>query len=207
MQVEMMRISDLRPHPRNPRKHPERAIEKLEHSLKEFGWTNPVLLSADGFVLAGHARLKAAAKAGIEQVPVIRLQLSGARAEAYMIADNRLQEETDWDLPALKDLLDDLDTSAVDLRLTGYDMDELEQMIQMAYDGETIEHDMDSRKAGASPWERMDGEGAAGVIFHFGSLTCKLPQNIYDSFAALVDETDLTESITEVLLRAIRDSG
>jgi len=133
MQVEMMRISDLRPHPRNPRKHPERAIEKLEHSLKEFGWTNPVLLSADGFVLAGHARLKAAAKAGIEQVPVIRLQLSGARAEAYMIADNRLQEETEWDYEKLKDLLQELDTGELDIEITGFDSKEIEDLMTQFY--------------------------------------------------------------------------
>jgi len=129
------------PHPRNPRQHPEKAIEKLTRSLREFGWTNPVLLSADGFVLAGHARLKAAEKAGITEVPVIRLPLSGAKADAYLIADNRLQQETDWDIPGLKDLLQELDTSEFDLRLTGFDLHEVEQMMTAAYDPQAVVED------------------------------------------------------------------
>ena len=128
-QIEMMPVAALKPHPRNPRQHPEKAIEKLVKSLQEFGWTNPVLLSADGFVLAGHARLKAAEKAGIVEVPVVRLPLSGAKADAYLIADNRLQEETAWDVPGLKDLLQELDTGEFDLRLTGFDMHEIEMMM------------------------------------------------------------------------------
>ena len=59
VQVKTVKISELRPHPKNPRVHPDSAIEKLERSIKEFGWTNPILVSADGYILAGHARLKA----------------------------------------------------------------------------------------------------------------------------------------------------
>jgi ParB-like chromosome segregation protein Spo0J len=62
VQVKTVKISELRPHPKNPRVHPDSAIEKLERSIKEFGWTNPILVSADGYILAGHARLKAAEK-------------------------------------------------------------------------------------------------------------------------------------------------
>jgi len=80
-------------------------------------------------VLAGHARLKAAEKAGIEEVPVIYLPLEGAKAEAYLIADNRLQDETDWDYEKLKDLLQELDTGELDLELTGFDMDEIEDLM------------------------------------------------------------------------------
>ena len=140
-QIEMMPLAALKPHPRNPRQHPEKAIDKLVRSLREFGWTNPVLLSADGFVLAGHARLKAAEKAGIGEVPVIRLPLSGAKADAYLIADNRLQDETEWDIPGLKDLLEDLDSGEFDLRLTGFDLAEIEQMMTAAYDPQAVVED------------------------------------------------------------------
>jgi len=133
VQVKTVKISELRPHPKNPRVHPDSAIEKLVRSIKEFGWTNPILVSADGYILAGHARLKAAEKAGIEEVPVIYLPLEGAKAEAYLIADNRLQDETDWDLPKLKDLLLELDTGEFDLELTGFDMDEIEELMTQFY--------------------------------------------------------------------------
>ena len=129
MHVEMVKVKELRPHPRNPRVHPEAAIAKLVRSIEEFGFTNPVLVSADGLILAGHARVKAAEKAGLTEVPVIRLPLSGAKADAYLIADNRLQDETDWSLPELKDLLGDLDTGDFDLRLTGFDLHEVEMMM------------------------------------------------------------------------------
>ena len=146
MEIKTVKISELRPHPKNPRVHPDSAIEKLVRSIKEFGWTNPILVSADGYILAGHARLKAAEKAGIEEVPVIYLPLEGAKAEAYLIADNRLQDETDWDLPKLKDLLLELDTGEFDLELTGFDMDEIEDL--------TTEYHID--------FDEFDGEGDGG---------------------------------------------
>src|SRR5690554_6355606 len=129
MEIKTMPISKLKPHPKNPRVHPDSAIEKLERSIKEFGWTNPILVSKEGYILAGHARLKAAEKAGIEEVPVVCLPLEGAKAEAYLIADNRLQDETAWDLPMLKDLLQELDTGEFDIEITGFEMGEIEDLM------------------------------------------------------------------------------
>lgn len=143
MEIKTVKISELRPHPKNPRVHPDSAIDKLVRSIKEYGWTNPVLVSADGYVLAGHARLKAAEKAGISEVPVIYLPLKGAKAEAYLIADNRLQDETDWDYEKLKDLLQELDTGEFDLELTGFDMEEIEDLVaQFNVPGEIIEDEV-----------------------------------------------------------------
>lgn len=140
MEIKTVKINELKPHPKNPRVHPDSAIDKLVRSIKEFGWTNPILVSTDGYILAGHARLKAAEKAGIEEVPVIYLPLEGAKAEAYLIADNRLQDETDWDYEKLKDLLQELDTGEFDLELTGFDMGEIEDlMTQFHVPGEIVE--------------------------------------------------------------------
>ena len=141
MEIKTVKINELKPHPKNPRVHPDSAIDKLVRSIKEYGWTNPVLVSADGFVLAGHARLKAAEKAGISEVPVIYLPLEGAKAEAYLIADNRLQDETDWDYEKLKDLLQELDTGEIDLELTGFDMEEIEDLVTQIHVPEEIIED------------------------------------------------------------------
>lgn len=141
MEIKTVKINELKPHPKNPRVHPDSAIDKLVRSIKEYGWTNPVLVSADGYVLSGHARLKAAEKAGIEEVPVIYLPLEGAKAEAYLIADNRLQDETDWDYEKLKDLLQELDTGEFDLELTGFDMEEIEDLIAQLHVPEEIIED------------------------------------------------------------------
>lgn len=123
-----MKTKDLikKMNPKNPRIHPVKSIEKLVRSVEEFGWTNPILLAKDGYVIAGHARLKAAEKSKLKEVPVIQTDLAGAKADAYMIADNKLQEETAWDIIALKDLLGDLDTGEFDVELTGFDTDQLE---------------------------------------------------------------------------------
>jgi DNA modification methylase len=129
MQIEQVAIKSLKPHPKNPRIHPDSSLDKLVRSIKEFGWTNPILVSEDGLILAGHARLKAAQKAGLKEVPIIRLPLKGAKAEAYMIADNRIQQETDWDLPMLKDLLQELDIGELDITITGFDLPEIEDLM------------------------------------------------------------------------------
>jgi len=129
MKLKTVKITELKPHQKNPRQHPDSAIAKLTRSIQEFGWTNPVLVSKDGVVLAGHARLKAAEKAGITEVPVIYLDLEGAKADAYLIADNKTQDLTDWDLPLLKDLLQELDTGEFDLTVTGFNEDEIEGLM------------------------------------------------------------------------------
>lgn len=125
MEIKTVKVGELKPHPKNPRVHPDSAIEKLERSIKEYGWTNPILVSKDGYILAGHARLKAAKKAGIEEVPVIELPLEGEKAEAYMVADNRLQDETSWDNLLLKELLPKLDGL-----FTGFTEKEIDKLLQ-----------------------------------------------------------------------------
>lgn len=139
MEVKMTPIAELKPHPKNPRVHPDSAIDKLTRSIKEFGWTNPVLVSKEGYILAGHARIKAAQKAGLREVPVIMLPLEGARADAYLIADNRLQEETGWDDYVLKDLVRQLGDTSIDLALTGLGTDEIDDLLSSLAEPEDIE--------------------------------------------------------------------
>jgi len=146
MEIQTIEITKLRPHPQNPRTHPDSAIDKLVKSLTEFGFTNPILVSADNYVLAGHARLKAAQKAGLKEVPVIQLPLKGSKALAYMIADNRLQDETDWDFPLLKDLFGVLDTGELDLETTGFDLSEIEALLTNVSDGLTDDDEVPEPK-------------------------------------------------------------
>lgn len=127
--VEMMPLASLKPHPNNPRQHPDRSIDAVKRSIEAFGFTNPVLVSADGYVLAGHTRIKAAERAGLREVPVIRLSLSGPDADAYLIADNQTATLSEWDMPKLADLLSELDGNGFDATLTGFDTDELEKIL------------------------------------------------------------------------------
>ena len=152
IEVKVMRVDELRPHPKNPRKHKAKGIDKLVRSIKEFGWTNPVLVSEEGYVLAGHARLKAAKKAGIKEVPVIVLPLSGEKAEAYMIADNRLQDDSDWDEQLLHELVEEL-KEKIDLAITGLEekeinviLGEIEKNTDYTSKGETIYYEVKGLK-------------------------------------------------------------
>jgi len=129
LQIEYVPAASLKPFPGNPRKHPDEVVSKIVRSIEHFGWTNPILLSADGVVVAGHARLKAAQIAGLKEVPVIRLPLKGEEAQLYTIADNKTQELTEWDWPKLGDLFGELDTGALDLELSGFDTNEIKGLM------------------------------------------------------------------------------
>jgi len=91
-------VSDLKPNPRNPRKHRQAQIRALAKSMETFGFNSPILTDAFGNVVAGHGRLEAAKLAGLTTVPVICLEdLTEAQAQAYMMADNRFTDLSDWD--------------------------------------------------------------------------------------------------------------
>ena len=139
MQVEEVKISDIENHPNNPKVHNDNQIRLIEKSIKKFGYTNPVILSSDGVILAGHARVKAAIQMGQDTIPCIRTKLTGKDADAYLIADNRLTELAQYDRDILSDLLSDLpkdlvdltgfDTVQVDALLSGEDIPDIEKFI------------------------------------------------------------------------------
>lgn len=133
MQIIEVSPKDLKPHKKNPRVHPESAIEKLMQSIKTYGWTNPIIATEDLVILAGHARQKAALKLGLKTVPVVTVPISGEDIEAYMVADNRTQEETFWDEAELRLLMVDLQKTIpmeddLSITATGFELDEVEVM-------------------------------------------------------------------------------
>jgi len=90
-------IADLRLDPRNPRRHIRRQIRQIARSIETFGFNVPVLIDAQGQVIAGHGRVQAAQLLGIAHIPTIQLEhLTGAQTRAFMIADNRLTENSAW---------------------------------------------------------------------------------------------------------------
>ena len=127
MQVEEVKISDIENHPNNPKVHNDNQIRLIEKSIKKFGYTNPVILSADGIILAGHARVKAAIQMGQDTIPCIRTKLTGKEADAYLIADNRLTELAQYDRDILSDLLSDLPKDLADI--TGFDQVQIESLL------------------------------------------------------------------------------
>src|ERR1019366_8701067 len=143
IQVERWPISWLIPRVTNPRTHTPEQIAQVAASMKEFGWTNPILVGADNDVLAGHARLAAARQLGMTEVPVIQLgHLTEAQRRALVIADNQLAiTGAGWDEDTLRLELAALHEESFDLSLVGFDDDELARLLaqQDATEGLTDE--------------------------------------------------------------------
>lgn len=126
--VELLALDTIQPYPRNARIHHEANVLKIAASIKEFGWTAPILVDEQNIVLAGHGRLLAARTLGLEQAPCIRLEgLSAAQKRAYRLADNRLTFDADWDMEALKLELGELDAEL--MAIAGFDPKELDDIL------------------------------------------------------------------------------
>jgi len=105
-------------------------VAQIASSIKEFGFTNPVLIDGGGGIIAGHGRVLAARKLGMSEVPCIRLEhLTDAQKRAYVIADNRLALNSGWDTEMLKVEFADLQELGFDLELTGFDLDEIKELL------------------------------------------------------------------------------
>lgn len=126
MQIEYRPIEALIPYARNSRTHSDAQVAQIAASIREFGWTNPVLVDGENGIIAGHGRVLAARKLGFEQVPVIELaHLTESQKRAYVLADNKLAENAGWDDELLRIELEALQAAGFDLSLTGFADDEL----------------------------------------------------------------------------------
>lgn len=120
----------LTPYSKNARTHDGAQIEKIVASIREFGWTNPILADANLMVIAGHGRLAAALSMGLDAVPVIQLTgMSDAQKRAYILADNRLALDAGWDDELLAHELGALADAGFDLSLTGFNSSELDALL------------------------------------------------------------------------------
>jgi len=141
-QISFCAITELTPHPRNPRKHNRAQIRAIAKSIKTFGFTAPVLVDRNGRILAGHGRWEAAKFLGLTHVPVVFLDhLTEAQANAYMLADNKLTDRSSWDdvmvatqLKELSELVLDFDIEA-----TGFEAPEIDFRIQSLDETDTAD--------------------------------------------------------------------
>jgi len=125
------RTDRLVPYARNAKTHPEAQIEQIARSIEEFGFVNPVLVQGDFTIIAGHGRVLAAQKLGMKEVPCIVLShLSERQARALVLADNRIQLNSGWDLEKLSEELSALAEQDFDLSITGFDEQELDALLK-----------------------------------------------------------------------------
>jgi DNA modification methylase len=130
LQIVWRPLGELIPYARNPRTHSDAQLAQIAASIREFGWTNPVLVDGEDGIIAGHGRVLAARKLGLERVPVIELaHMSEAQKRAYVLADNQLALNAGWDEALLRLELADLSELGFDLGLIGFAEGELERLL------------------------------------------------------------------------------
>ena len=131
VKIEKISIAKLIPYAANSRTHSDAQVAQIAASIREFGWTNPILVSDKNDIIAGHGRLLAARKLGMEEVPVIVLDhLSKAQQRALVIADNQLALNAGWDMDMLKAEIEDLSLEDFNLELLGFDDDFLDGLLE-----------------------------------------------------------------------------
>ena len=127
--IDYRKTGELIPYINNSRTHSEQQVQQVAASIKEFGFTNPILIDEDSGIIAGHGRLQAAQMMGMDEVPTITLEgLTEAQRKAYVIADNKLALNAGWDFETLKIEMESI-AEEFDLRLLGFDDQELANII------------------------------------------------------------------------------
>jgi DNA modification methylase len=141
--IERWPTAKLVPYARNARTHSEEQVAQIAASIVEFGFTNPILAGSDGVIVAGHGRLAAAQKLGLDKVPVVVLDhLTPTQRRALIIADNRIAENAGWDEAMLRIELQSLQEDGINLDITGFDADALAEIMageETTVDGNTDE--------------------------------------------------------------------
>ena len=131
IKIVYKKTADLIPYARNSRTHDEGQIAQIAASIKEFGFTNPVLIDGTNGIIAGHGRVMAAQKLGEEKVPTIELaHLSEHQKRAYIIADNKLALNSGWDEQMLALEISDLKDAKYDLNLLGFSIEDIDKIIE-----------------------------------------------------------------------------
>jgi site-specific DNA-methyltransferase (adenine-specific) len=131
LKITQKKVDSLIPYVKNSRTHSDAQVAQIAASIKEFGWTNPILVDGDNGIIAGHGRLMAARKLGYKEVPTIELaDLTETQKRAYIIADNRLALNAGWDNEMLTIELNDLLADGFALELLGFDPKELNALLE-----------------------------------------------------------------------------
>jgi DNA modification methylase len=144
MEIVYKKVNELIPYINNSRTHSEEQVNQIVASINEFGFTNPLLIDEKDNIIAGHGRLLASKKLKMEEVPCIVLSgLTEAQKKAYIIADNKMALNAGWDDELLKIELENLKELDFDLELTGFNVDELDDIFQVEEEQEIVEDDFD----------------------------------------------------------------
>jgi ParB-like chromosome segregation protein Spo0J len=130
MKIDMLPIDSIKPYENNPRRITDQAVRKVAQSLHAFGWQQPIVVDETMTVIVGHSRLAAAKSLKLTEVPVhIAVGLTPDQARAYRIADNRTNEESEWDYELLRIELAELENIDFDMSILGFDPNDLNALL------------------------------------------------------------------------------
>tara|TARA_R110000796_G_scaffold27504_1_gene75797 strand:- start:2297 stop:2911 length:615 start_codon:yes stop_codon:yes gene_type:complete len=135
LEIQYIATDNLIPYINNSRTHSEAQIHQITASIVEFGFTNPVLIDEKGMIIAGHGRVEAAKVLGIDEIPTITLKgLTDIQRQAYVIADNKLSLNSDWDYENLRQEIENLTETDFDIDLIGFSEVEIMNLLDMSED-------------------------------------------------------------------------
>lgn len=160
LSIEYRATEELLPYAMNSRTHSDDQVDQIVASIKEFGFTNPILIDETDCIIAGHGRLMAAKRLELKEVPTIMLDdLDESQRKAYVIADNKLALNAGWNEKMLMRELFSLDDEKFDLKLTGFDKGELNKLLDLGEDGSVIN--------GETEFSEELGEAHNFVVLYF----------------------------------------
>jgi hypothetical protein len=163
--TKVLPIDKLIPYANNARSHSKEQITQIAASIKEFGFNNPILLDGNNGIIAGHGRLLAAQQLGLETVPVLELShLSETQKKAYILADNQIALNANWDLDILRFEMEDLQATDLNVDLIGFD-DEFLTLINL--DIEQGDIDFNAEWEGMPEFDQEDQLSFRNIIIHF----------------------------------------
>jgi len=194
LNIKRIALPKLKPHPRNPRVHPDPGTpewDTLKRSLA-MDYFDPIVFNTrNGMLVSGHLRVKVMRAEKYTHADAVVVDYDENTHLARMIAANKSIGNDDR--AALKDLLQEMDTGAVDMAVTGYSTEEIEDLMTQFH----IERPGDDR-AGASPWDRV-GDAKEGVMFSFGVVQARVSTELHNRFAAQVQPERVGEWLNESL--------
>lgn len=152
MQIEYLSIDDVIPYGNNPRNNDGEAVDRVASSIAEYGFKIPVIVDKDNIIVAGHTRVKAAKKLGIDKVPVIRADdLTPAQIKGFRLAENRVSEYATWNNELLTIELEELQDIDFDLDLTGFEEWELDNLLNPVSDDDLEDYFVDREEKPKEP--------------------------------------------------------
>ena len=192
LQYELKNVDELIPYINNARTHTDEQINKVAASIKEFGFLNPILISDENVIIAGHCRLLAAKKLGLNKVPcILENHLTEAQRKAYVLADNKLSLDAGWDEELLRVEIESLEDYGFNVELTGFSTEELSSLFDLGVEAE--EDDFDVEEELKKPIFSKEGD-----IWTLGrhKVICG-DSTLWDTFEKLLGETKVNLVCTD----------